>query len=152
MLLSKRPEQIFTEAFSNLLENEASLQFMKCSSLEIITLYKIIPAIIAYAGTSSHWHPHLEAKPAGKCPDRNGLCGTQRVCLRLCMVGLRSQRALLGVTLTRAHSQTNQFKMSEGHSACTNYASSPADSFLWDECGMQNDTVPWRIDLGSLAM
>lgn len=37
--------------------------------------------------------------------------------------------------------------MSEGHSAFTNWASSLADSFLWDEYGMQNDTLPWRINL-----
>jgi len=37
--------------------------------------------------------------------------------------------------------------MSEGHSAFTNWASSPADGFLWDGCGMQNDTLPWRINL-----
>lgn len=54
VLLKNRPEQVFTEAFSNLFKNEASLQLIKCYSLESISLYKIIPAIIAYAGTSSH--------------------------------------------------------------------------------------------------
>lgn len=54
VLLRNRPEQVFTEAFSNLFKNELSLQLIKCYSSEAVSLYKTVPAIIAYAGTISH--------------------------------------------------------------------------------------------------
>lgn len=54
VLLRNRPEQVLTEVFSDLFKDEASLQLIKCYSLETVSLYKVIPAIIAYAGASSH--------------------------------------------------------------------------------------------------